>query len=222
MALFTGTTGETRYAKYATMIRSGTMGNMDLYNAVRKVPQNAQKTIKGGKLAGFTDINPMWRIQVLTEHFGPCGVGWKYEITSKEIYPAASEEVVAVVDVNLYIKEGGAWSDPIPGTGGSKLITLEKGKPVTSDECFKMALTDALSVACKALGVGADIYWSGGTKYSPADEYNNPPGDSPDIKIYNCVVCGKRVPGMIALKSMEVNGKVYCSKTCLNNEAVGI
>ena len=32
--------------------------------------------------------------------------------------------------------------------------------------CYKMALTDALSVACKALGIGADVYWAAGhTKY---------------------------------------------------------
>ena len=28
-----------------------------------------------------------------------------------------------------------------------------------SDECYKMAITDAISVACKQLGVGADVYW---------------------------------------------------------------
>ena len=39
-----------------------------------------KKTIKGGKLSGFTDINPMWRIQKLTELFGVCGVGWYTEI----------------------------------------------------------------------------------------------------------------------------------------------
>ena len=31
----------------------------------------------------------------------------------------------------------------------------------TSDECYKMALTDALSVACKALGVAADVLLAG-------------------------------------------------------------
>ena len=29
----------------------------------------------------------------------------------------------------------------------------------TNDEAFKMALTDAVSVACKALGIGANVYW---------------------------------------------------------------
>ena len=47
------------------------MDNMNLYEAFRAVPKDAQKTIGAGKLKGFTDINPMWRIKLLTETFGP-------------------------------------------------------------------------------------------------------------------------------------------------------
>ena len=43
------------------------MNNLDIYEKVRSVPQNAQKEIKAGRLKGMTDINPMWRIQKLTE-----------------------------------------------------------------------------------------------------------------------------------------------------------
>jgi hypothetical protein len=32
---------------------------------VRVVPNEAKKEIKGGRLSGFTDINPMWRIKTL-------------------------------------------------------------------------------------------------------------------------------------------------------------
>ena len=40
-----------------------------------------------------------------------------------------------------------------------------------NDECFKMALTDAISVSCKALGVGADVYWNKDrTKYDDDDK----------------------------------------------------
>ena len=56
------------------------MSNLELYEAFRAVPETAQKTIKGGRLNGMTDINPMWRIKTLTERFGPCGIGWKYTI----------------------------------------------------------------------------------------------------------------------------------------------
>lgn len=52
------------------------MDNLELYNKVRNVPQEAKKEIKGGRLKGMTDINPMWRIKTLTEQFGICGMGW--------------------------------------------------------------------------------------------------------------------------------------------------
>lgn len=48
--------------------------NMSIYNAVRSVPNEAIKPISAGRLKGFSDINPMWRIKKLTEMFGPCGV----------------------------------------------------------------------------------------------------------------------------------------------------
>lgn len=141
--------------------------NLDLYNKVRAVPDSAQREIKGGRLAGKTDINPMWRIKTLTENFGACGFGWRYEIIDKRLEKGANDEVAAFVDINLYIKINGEWSEPIQGTGGSMFVAKEKNGLYTSDECFKMALTDAISVACKALGVGADIYWNKDkTKYS--------------------------------------------------------
>ncbi len=133
--------------------------NLKLYNNVRKVPTEALKPIEAGRLKGKSDINPMWRIKTLTEQFGVCGFGWKYEITDKRLEHGANGEISAFVDINLYIKIGGEWSAAIPGTGGSSFVANEKNGPYTSDECFKMALTDAISVACKALGVGADVYW---------------------------------------------------------------
>lgn len=133
--------------------------NLSVYEKVREVPVEAQKPIQAGRLKGKTDINPMWRIKILTEQFGPCGIGWKYVITRQWLEKGGGNEVAAFVNIDLFIKIDGEWSEPIPGNGGSSFITNEKNGLYTSDECYKMALTDALSVACKALGVGADIYW---------------------------------------------------------------
>lgn len=134
------------------------MDNLSIFNQVKNVPPEAQRVITGGRLTGFTEINPMWRIEKLTEIFGPAGFGWYYEITEKRIEEGAEGEKTVFVDINLYVKQGNEWSKPIQGTGGSMLVAKEKGGMYTSDECFKMALTDAISVACKALGFGADIY----------------------------------------------------------------
>lgn len=144
------------------------MENMMIYDAGKSVPAEAQKTIKGGRLNGFTDINPMWRIRKLTELFGPCGIGWYYEIDREwlERYEGTGE-VAAFVRISLYIKADGEWSKPIVGVGGSMFAANERNGVRVSDEAFKMAQTDALSVACKNLGIGAAVYWSAGeTKYS--------------------------------------------------------
>ena len=133
--------------------------NLDIYEKARSVPKEAIKEIKGGRLAGFSDINPMWRIKRLTEIFGPCGKGWYYEITDKRIESTTAESVMFIT-INLYVKYGDEWSKPIVGVGGSKLIAAEKNGPYLSDEAEKMSLTDALSVAMKSLGIAADIYFA--------------------------------------------------------------
>lgn len=147
------------------------MENLALYNAVRSVPDNAKKQITAGRLKGMSDINPMWRIKTLTEQFGVCGFGWKYVITDKRMENGANGEISAFVDIDLFIKVGDTWSEAIPGTGGSSFVAKESKGMYTSDECYKMALTDAISVACKALGFGADVYWEKGrTKYTPREQ----------------------------------------------------
>lgn len=141
------------------------MKNMDIYEKYRQVPENAQRKIEAGRMRGKTDINPMWRIKCLTEQFGPCGIGWYYKPVRKWL-EQCGEEIAAFVDIELYIKVDGEWSMPISGTGGSMFAAKEKNGIYVSDECFKMATTDAISVACKQLGIGADVYWQGDkTKY---------------------------------------------------------
>lgn len=144
------------------------MDNLKLYHALRRVPDDAKRPIQAGRLKGKTDINPMWRLKSLTEQFGPCGIGWKYVIEQQWMEPGSDGEMAAFCNISLYIKDAeGQWSDAIPGTGGSTFVAKERSGLYTSDECYKMALTDAISVACKALGMGADVYWDADrTKYT--------------------------------------------------------
>lgn len=138
---------------------------MEIYNRVRSVPGEAKKDISAGRLKGMTDINPMWRIKKLTEEFGPCGIGWWTKVTDRWT-ETVGDETCAFVNLELYIKVGDEWSRPITGSGGSKLATKERSGIYVSDECYKMAETDALSVACKKLGIGADVYFAADhTKY---------------------------------------------------------
>ena len=137
------------------------MGNLDYYNKLKVVPQQALRQIQSGRLRGKHDINPMWRIKAMTEQFGVCGIGWKYVIT-KQWTETFGSEVKAYCNIDLFIKVDGEWSDAIQGTGGSSEVSMESKGAYVSDECYKMALTDALSVAMKALGVAADVYFEAG------------------------------------------------------------
>ena len=154
---------------------------METYNKLKAVPSNMLKKIEGGRLKGMSDIKPQWRIEKLTEVFGLCGFGWKFEITNKWIEKGEKSESVAFVDLNLYVKVDGIWSEPIYGNGGSMFVTAEKNGLYTSDEAFKMAITDALGTAAKHIGLAADVYMGHGGKYEqPAQEPKPKPEPTPE------------------------------------------
>ena len=142
--------------------------NMQLYNAVSEVPKEAQREITAGRLKGKTDINPMWRIRTLTKHFGPAGIGWWTETLERWVdRNELTGEATANIRILLYVNNFNGENHPIEGIGGAMLIANEKGGQFTDDEAWKKAYTDAISVACKALGMGANIYWKeGATKYT--------------------------------------------------------
>lgn len=148
--------------------------NMELYQIFRKCPLEAQKPITAGRLKGKTDINPMWRLKALTEAFGPCGIGWTLKIVRTWIESSGidSDEKTANIEIELRYKYKDQWSEPIPGIGGSMFVEMESKGLHVEDECFKKAYTDAISVACKALGIAADIYFAKDpdSKYQTGDE----------------------------------------------------
>ena len=153
--------------------------NLDIYEKVRSVPENATSKIQGGRLQGKSDINPMWRIKSLTELFGPVGFGWYTEVIKTWTEVDEESDVAVFVDINLFVKKDGEWSRPIYGTGGNKLVTHEKKggdvkpfrTPYLDDDAYKKAYTDAISVAAKALGIGADVYWDADkSKYNETQE----------------------------------------------------
>lgn len=145
--------------------------NDAIYNRLAKPAPSALKTIGAGRLRGKTDINPQWRYWALTNEFGPCGQGWKFSVDKLWTEKGNGNEVFCFAQVSLqinYTTEGQCvWSEPIPGLGGSKMVIQEKDGPYNNDECFKMAVTDALGTAAKMVGVAAAIYeglWDG-SKY---------------------------------------------------------
>lgn len=134
--------------------------NLRFYTRACEVPTDALKKILAGRLKGMSDVNPMWRMKRMTEIFGPVGFGWKYTI-DRFWTEAYGEEVKCFCNVSLYVRdpETKEWSDAIQGCGGSAIVSLEKNGRYVNDEGYKMALTDALSIAMKPLGIGGNIWY---------------------------------------------------------------
>lgn len=83
-----------------------------------------------------------------------------------------------------------------------------------SDECFKMALTDAISVAAKAIGIGADVYWEKDkTKYTNPNtddlpfEEKKPRKKTVKEEPIICSDCGAELTGYTGS-----NGKFYTAR----------
>lgn len=173
--------------------------NMRYYDYARSVPEGALKAFSTGRFTG-TDINPMWRIKMLTEMFGPCGIGWYTDVTRQEVCAVDDGNLMVFVDLNLYVKENGEWSKPIFGTGGNTLKVKGRG----DDEGYKKAYTDALSIACKALGIGADVWYANDTTSKYSDKYidNNAPTSSAEMPTRGSAEAALEV-GKNKLKEME-------------------
>jgi hypothetical protein len=153
--------------------------NMRFYDKLKTSPDWAIKAITGGRLQGMSDINPQFRYQVMTEIFGPIGFGWRFEVVRLWTEPGPVGQVFAFAEVKVWYKEGDIWSEPITGIGGDLMIEQEGRKTPTpylntNDECFKMAVTDALGVALKYIGVAADIYSN-----HPSTKYTRKPDAPP-------------------------------------------
>lgn len=162
------------------MATTKTDKNMRVYAKVQDTPVEAQKSFNNGRFSG-TDINPMWRIKKLTEIFGPAGFGWwtqnvRYDFKASE----STKDTAVFCELELIVKdpETGELSQPIYGVGGNMFVANRKSGPQSSDEAMKMAYTDALSIACKALGFSADIYFAQDrTKYTAPSESGNRTSD---------------------------------------------
>ena len=143
--------------------------NMRFYGKVQDTPTEAQKAFNNGRFSG-TDINPMWRIKKLTEIFGPAGFGWWTQNEKFVFEPCeATGEIAAFCTLELVVidPETKEQSKPITGIGGNKFLVSQKSGKYCNDEAYKMAYTDALSIACKSLGFSHDIYFaSDRTKYT--------------------------------------------------------
>lgn len=200
------------------------MDNLAMYRKYAQPPAEALKEFNNGRFRG-TDINPMWRIKVLTEEYGECGFGWYTEV--KRCWAEESQgtnEIAVFCELWLYVKRNGEWSMPIVGVGGNTFVAARKNGLQASDEAYKMAYTDALGIACKALGIGADVWWkSNDSKYTRNNQEEELPKPKPPaLSNIICQSCQQPIPAetlingkkysaeAVATSTTKVHGRVLC------------
>jgi len=198
----------------------------ELYKKHSVPPKDALKEIMAGRLRGKSDINPQWRIEALTDMFGLIGEGWYYKVRNKEFVSGANGTIAVFVDIELFylIPELDRFSEPIHGSGGSMFVADEKSGLYTNDEAVKMAITDALGVACKHLGIASDVYRGfkiNESKYEPRNQFaTEPPMPPQPPSIPQGLPKGvKSMQEMVApIVNAEKKAKemVFCSQADLN------
>ena len=145
------------------------MSNLDIWDKVRRVPEEHLKAFKRSGGFSGTAIKPMWSVKTMTEQFGPCGKGWGIDAPSFQTVAGDNKETLVYCTVAVW---HGTPENKIFGVGGDRVVTHIKANDKyntperwqNDDEAFKKAFTDAVGNALKFLGVGADIHmglWDG-------------------------------------------------------------
>lgn len=138
--------------------------SVELFRAQARPPENAIRPIEAGRLKRFSDINPQWRIEALTETYGLYGLGWFVQIkdTTTVDLPETKEKMLFLT-LELFVRDWSIpdefkWFGPALGVGGDYLIIKDKNGVHGNDEAYAMAMTDALGKAAKLFGIANDIY----------------------------------------------------------------
>ena len=128
-----------------------TLSNTRIWDELWKTdPKHTKAFTRPGGFRG-TATKPIWMTYRMTEHFGPCGMGWGIGKPDFQTMQVGSETVV-YCSVEVWYNDSGQRAT-LWGVGGDKVF----GK-YADDEAFKKAYTDAVSNAMKFIGVCADIH----------------------------------------------------------------
>jgi len=149
-------TEDTGTEKTEAAAAQGSPDPLALWNRLKRTDPKFTKPFQ--RAGGFrgTQIDPTWRMQMMTEMFGPVGKGWGYEQLEWTI---AERMIFICARVWYRDSETGEQCWTGPQWGGTEMIRKNRdGSERPDDECFKMSMTDAVGKCLVQIGLGADIY----------------------------------------------------------------
>lgn len=130
--------------------------NMDLWHKVEKTPESQTKAITGKPYKG-TSPKPYYLVQKATETFGPCGIGWGFEIVNERVENGSEGDKVHIAHIRVWY----VWNDKrgsVEHVGQTMLSGKNRNGPFTDEDAPKKSVTDALVKALSMIGFAGDIF----------------------------------------------------------------
>ncbi len=131
--------------------------NTRIWEKICETDPNRTKKIEGGNFRG-TSINPNYIYEKLTSVFGPCGIGWGFEIAAEQYKGGHDVTITHSYQINFWYKDNGTKSGMIPAVGCTDYVFKNKNGWNTDEDAPKKSLTDALTKASQLIGMSADIF----------------------------------------------------------------
>jgi len=141
--------------------------NTKLWDAVERTPHDQTKEITGKPYKGNSP-KPYYLVRRATETFGPCGIGWGFEIVAEKLLDGAMLEPgfyerIHMAHVRVWYEWGGKRGT-VEHVGQTVFSGRRKGSqdkpglPFTDEDAPKKSVTDALTKALSMLGFAGDIF----------------------------------------------------------------
>lgn len=136
--------------------------NLALWHAVEKTDPDHTKPITGKAYKGNSP-KPHYLVHKATETFGPCGIGWGFEIVDEKLLDGALlapgfNERIHMARIKVWYKWNGERGE-VEHVGQTVFCGRRKdGSPFTDEDAPKKSVTDALVKALSMIGFAGDIF----------------------------------------------------------------
>lgn len=130
--------------------------NTSLWSAVEKTDPNHVKPITGKMYRGNSP-KPYYLVRKATEVFGPCGIGWGFEILREHVEDGSAGDKVHIAHVRVWYNWNGQRGT-VEHVGQTMLAGKNKNGTFTDEDAPKKSVTDALVKALSMIGFAGDIF----------------------------------------------------------------
>lgn len=131
--------------------------NTALWDKVFPTDPRHVKKITGKPYQGNSP-RPHYVVWRATQAFGPCGIGWGFNIIKREIVEGAPGEKVDIAHVRVWYHWNGKHGE-VEHVGQTVFSGKRKtGEPFTDEDAPKKSVSDALTKALSLVGFSGDIF----------------------------------------------------------------